>query len=77
MFFASTLMADAAEDSLAAKVDDLFMKASSGEVQFRDLVEPAKKEKKKPEIKQADKTKSDEIKLDKEDLENRLKMELN
>lgn len=44
MLFTSTLMADETEDSLAAKVDDLFMKASSGEVQFRDLVEPAKKE---------------------------------
>jgi HEAT repeat protein len=38
------VFAESAEDSIAAIVDDLFMKASSGEVQFRDLVEPAKKE---------------------------------
>jgi len=45
MFFCSSAVyADNAEDSIAAIVDDLFMKASSGEVQFRDLVEPAKKE---------------------------------
>jgi HEAT repeat protein len=37
------LYADEADDSIAAVVDDLFMKASSGEVQFRDLVEPSKK----------------------------------
>jgi HEAT repeat protein len=44
LLFIPMLMADEAEDSIAAKVDDLFMKASSGEVQFRDLVEPAKEE---------------------------------
>lgn len=44
LLLASALLADEVEDSIAAKVDDLFMKASSGEVQFRDLVEPAKKE---------------------------------
>lgn len=38
------LHADAVQDSINAKVDTLFMQASSGEVQFRDLVEPAKKE---------------------------------
>jgi HEAT repeat protein len=42
--FSSVGSADSAEDSIAAIVDDLFMKASSGEVQFRDLVEPAKEE---------------------------------
>ncbi|MBD3381963.1 MAG: hypothetical protein GF404_07185 [candidate division Zixibacteria bacterium] len=31
-------------DEISDKVDDLFMKASSGEVQFRDLVEPSKEE---------------------------------
>lgn len=36
------LFADESEDSLAAVVDDLFMKASSGEVQFKDLVAPSK-----------------------------------
>lgn len=36
------LRADEAADSIARLVDDLFMKASSGEVQFRDLVEPSK-----------------------------------
>jgi HEAT repeat protein len=40
----SSIYADSPEDSIAVVVDDLFMKASSGEVQFRDLVEPAKKE---------------------------------
>lgn len=44
LLFLPTLLAEEAEDSITAKVDDLFMKASSGEVQFRDLVEPAKKE---------------------------------
>ncbi len=44
IIFAANVLADDAEDSIAAIIDDLFMKASSGEVQFRDLVEPAKKE---------------------------------
>jgi len=35
---------DEIEDSLAAKVDDLFMKASSGEIRFQDLVEPSRQE---------------------------------
>jgi hypothetical protein len=40
----SILFADEVQDSINAKVDTLFMQASSGEVQFRDLVEPAKEE---------------------------------
>ncbi|MBD3218897.1 MAG: hypothetical protein GF310_11520 [candidate division Zixibacteria bacterium] len=44
IIFAANVLADDAKNSIAAIVDDLFMKASSGEVQFRDLVEPAKKE---------------------------------
>jgi len=44
LFLPSILCADKIEDSIANVVNDLFMKASSGEVQFRDLVEPSKED---------------------------------
>ena len=44
LFLPVILCADEIQDSIANIVNDLFMKASSGEVQFRDLVEPSKEE---------------------------------